>query len=238
MNIGTRGWGHLVAGIVISAGLACSSSGGSSSTGHGGSSGTGTGGSSGTGHGGSNGTGTGGSGNNGGGAPFSTSVPAGTKLTSLSQTQAQQLCNDLDSYTSRTLAPALCKELGIESAVFAAAFATTPPSDSDLQAACTQAYNACLHPDGGTTTTNCDPTSLTGEPSTCQATVGDLTTCANDQGAAFQQASASIPSCATLTAASLAAFASADAGTSGPAEPASCAKFDSTCNTMTMTNTP
>ncbi len=232
MNIRTRGWGHLVAGFIISAGLACSSSGGSPSGGHGGSIGTGTGGGNGTGTGGGNGTGTGGSGNNGGGTPFSTTVPAGTKLTSLTSAQAQQLCNSLDVYTAETLGPALCKELGLESAVFLGAFASSPPSDSDLRAACMQGYNDCLNPDGGTTTTSCDPTTFMGEPSTCQATVGDLTTCANDQGSAYQQASAAIPSCGSLTAASLAAFASNDAGTTGPAEPASCAQFDSTCNTM------
>ncbi|MES1165419.1 MAG: hypothetical protein ABUR63_06675, partial [Verrucomicrobiota bacterium] len=139
--------------------------------------------------------------------------------------------NDVKAYEQGSLVVTLCKEEAFSAALFLSAFSSPPPSDADLQAACAAAYTSCLNPDGGTTTSsNC----TSNEPATCQATVGDLKTCLQDSNTAYQSATASIPSCSSLTAASLAAAAAngGDAG-AGPAEPASCSKFDSTCNTMT-----
>ncbi len=171
----------------------------------------------------------------GGGGGFSTSVPAGTKLTALTPAQAQQLCHDVDAYDQQVLGTALCKQTGLEAAVLLAAFSSSPPADADLQAACAQAYEACLHPDGGATTASstCDPTAVMSQPSTCQANVGDFTACVNDLDTAFQQSSASIPDCSSVTAATVASYtSSADAGTTSTTEPVSCSKFSSTCNSM------
>jgi hypothetical protein len=177
----------------------------------------------------------------GGGGSFTTSVPAGTKLTALTPAQGTQLCTDFASYESKTLTTDVCKTIGLEVAELAvaeaAAAGSAAPSDAALQMACTQSYNGCLSGDGGVTTTStCTSTTFSGEPSTCTATVGDLETCANDQTTAVNQLYGSLPSCASLTSASLAsalATLSADGGSSS-AEPASCTKFDSQCNGMSM----
>ncbi len=181
----------------------------------------------------------------GGGGTFTTSVPAGAKLTSLTSAQATQLCTDLTNYEMATLAPDLCKVLGLTAAETAAATATAlkgaAPTDASLQAACTQASNSCLSGDGGPNgsfSSSCSSNSFASEPSTCPATVGDLQTCATDETAAFNQVYGSLPSCSSLTAASLAsAYArfSTDGG-SGPSEPASCSKFDAQCKGMSMSS--
>jgi hypothetical protein len=147
-----------------------------------------------------------------------------------------QLCNDVNTYEQGTLGGVLCKELGIEAAVFLQAF-QSDATDAELQMACQDANNSCLHPDGGATTGGgCTASTFTNEPSTCQATVGDVQTCLNDQTVAYQQASAAIPSCGALTAASVASLTSsaADGGATTIAEPASCAKFNSTCSMTSM----
>jgi hypothetical protein len=229
---GTRIWGTALAAVIISSGVGCG--GGSSTAATGGNGGhaqtTGQGGAGNSATGGHGATSTGGT---SGGGTFTTSVPSGTKLTSLTPAQGMQLCNDLNTYFQGTLTPVLCKESGVEAAVFLQAFQSAA-TDAQLQMACQQAYNDCLNPDGGATTTtgNCDPSS---EPATCQATVGDLKTCVDDQTTAYQQLSASLPSCSSLTAAKVATFVSsgADGGTTTGNEPASCTKFDSTCSSMT-----
>src|SRR5450432_171030 len=176
--------------------------------------------------------GCGGGGGGAGGTTFTTSVPAGTKLTALTPAQAMQLCNDFSAYGTKALAAentGLCKLSGLLAAAFSGG-----TTDAGLQAACTQGYNSCLGADGGvTTTSSCDSTTFSGEPSTCQATVGDLQKCTSDETAATNQIYGSLPSCSTLTAATLASALSADAG-AGPAEPASCAQFDATCDTTSM----
>jgi hypothetical protein len=99
---------------------------------------------------------------------------------------------------------------------------------------CTQAYNNCLSGDGGvTTTSNCDPSTFTTEPSTCTATVGDLTMCANESVTTAKQEVAGLPSCSSVTSANLISAlatlaANADAGTSMSA---TCTALESNCNT-------
>jgi hypothetical protein len=154
--------------------------------------------------------GAGGSGNTSGGGPFTTSVPSSTPLTGLSGAQQTQLCKDFTAYADTTLAPELCK---IDGLLFAAFSGGT--TDAEVQTACAYGYSACLAADGGTTVT-CNPS---GAPSTCTATVGDLTTCLNAQATAAAQ----IPSCNTLTVASLGS-AFGDGGSS--MEPAVCTQFD------------
>jgi len=194
--------------VLVAAMIGCGSSGSGSATG-----GTnGSGGSKGTG--GTNGTG-GGSGN----GTFSTSVPSTTKLNNLSSGQATQLCSDFTSYATSTLTPDFCRESGLLGALLGGG-----TTDAQLQAACTAAYNNCLASDGGATTTMCDPTMLASNSgsSTCTATVGDLTSCLNDSTAPLR----ALPTCSTLTAASLAAL-SMDGGSS--TTPASCAPVNG-CN--------
>jgi hypothetical protein len=201
--------------LVFAALMGCGSSGGGGGTGGGG--------------------GRSGSGSGGSSGGFTTSVPAGTKLTSLTSQQATQLCTDINNYGTNALAPDLCKLIAIEStALTLLSSSTAQPSNAMLQAACTQAYDACLSGDGGlTTTSNCDPSTFTSEPSTCTATVGDLTMCANADLTTTNQELAQLPSCSSVTATNLVSAlatleAEADAGTSTSA---TCTALESNCNT-------
>jgi hypothetical protein len=168
-----------------------------------------------------------GCGSGGGGGTFTTSVPAGTKLTSLTSAQATQLCTDLGSYEQKGLSTDLCKFIGIEAALAVEALSSQQPTNADLQTACTQAYDGCLSPDGGTSSSSCGPSTFTAEPSTCTATVGDLQACASDETTQYNQVFGALPSCSALTTANLTsalASVSGDGG-SGPPPPASCAKL-------------
>jgi hypothetical protein len=182
--------------MLVAMSVSCGSGGGSGGTGgaNGGISGGGKG---------------GGGGGSSGSGPFTTSVPSSTPLTGLSGAQQTQLCKDFTAYADTTLVPALCKSVGLLLAAFSGG-----TTDADLQTACAAGYASCLASDGGATVT-CSPNAT---PSTCTATVGDLTACFNAQSAAAAQ----IPSCSSLTAASLAS-ALGDGGSS--ATPAVCAPF-------------
>ncbi len=153
----------------------------------------------------------GGSGNSSG--TFTTSVPGSTPLTGLSGPQATQLCNDFGTYAEATLTPELCK---VEGLLLAALSGGT--TDAMLRTACASGYQSCLASDAGATVT-CN---LTAAPSTCTATVGDLTACLNQSSTATDQ----IPSCSTLTAAMLATFLADGGSSSSAATPAVCAPFE------------
>ena len=183
-----------------------------------------------------------GCGGNSSGGGFSTSVPSGTKLTSLTPQQATQLCTDIDTYATNALTPDLCKLLAIEATALSLSFSSTgQPSDATLQMTCTQGYNSCLSGDGGvTSTSSCDSSTFTTEPSTCTATVGDLTMCANADLASAKQELAGLPSCSSVTSANLisalATLASnADAGTSMSA---TCTALESNCNRARLRRRP
>lgn len=193
------GMGVLVGALAIGSLVGCGSSGGSSATGGSGGAGSGTGGT------------TGGGNTSGGG--FTTSVPSGTKLTTLTSAQATQICKDYDTYVEAH-ATTYCKALAVELSASAAG-----GSDADLQAACTAAYTECLTADGGLGF-SCDPTDLMSSSASCTATVGDGVACINAQFTAQNQ----VPSCSSLTAATLAA-ATADGGVLG-SDPSACAAID------------
>lgn len=157
----------------------------------------------------------------GAGGAFTTGLGSGTKLSGLSGGQATQLCSDFNAYLQKTLVPTYsCKLAGVFGAISA-----TGGSDADLQAACAVAYNACMALDGGVPTSGCTTSNLLSNSATCVATVGDLTTCLDDQGNEYAQ----LPRCSVLTAASLAGLTVDGGALSGPA---SCAIFESggTCS--------
>jgi hypothetical protein len=228
MHMKGLGLGGLFAVVAL---VGCGSSG---AGGTGGS--TGTGGSGTTGHAGSTGTAgngsaghTGSGGTTGAGGAFTTSVPSGTKLTGLTSAQQTQLCNDIDNY-GRAESPTICKATASITGLAAAyidLLGNSAATTAELQAACTAASQ-----DAGT----CGPTgtcNIGSIPSSCQATVGDYTTCINQELTADLQYFDSLPSCGSITAASLSAFFATDGGASsaGPMESATCMMFDSTCST-------
>jgi hypothetical protein len=152
----------------------------------------------------------GGSGNSSG--TFTTSVPGSTPLTGLSGGQQTTLCNDLQSYAETTLAPEVCAAEGL---LFAELSGGT--TDAAVRAACTTGYQSCVASDAGVTFT----CSLSTVPSTCTATVGDLTACANASSTAPNQ----FPSCSTLTVATLATFFADGGSSSNMPPPAVCVPF-------------
>jgi hypothetical protein len=222
MQIKAQGLGCVMAIVAL---VGCGSSSGTAGTG-----GSTGGGGTGSGKGGGSGSGKGGT--TGGGGAFTTSVPAGTKVTALTTAQATQLCNDIESYFDNTFLPSLCQASsslpGLEDA-YLDLLQNPTASNSELQTVCAsdaQDGGCSDYVDAGTD--SCD---ISNVPSTCEATVGDYTTCINDMTSTDVQFYAALPTCSTLTAASLKAFFEADGGSSfEPTEPTSCSKFDSTCD--------
>jgi hypothetical protein len=234
MHMKGLGLGGLLAVVAL---VGCGSSG--NSTGTGGN--TGTGGTGTTGHAGSTGTAgngnaghAGGGGATGAGGAFTTSVPSGTKITGLTSAQAHQLCTDGDNFSNRVLLSTECAAIPAGEGLGAARAdleENPSASNADLQATCTAAKadaGVCPLTGDHDAGADCDFSSV---PSTCTATVGDLTTCLNDEATAFVQFANAIPTCSALTPAILNAFYAADGGVLGPADPASCAVIESdACN--------
>ena len=211
-------WGVMAIGALVGCGSSNGTGGTGGSTGGGGT-GSGKGGGAGSGKGGATGA-------------FTTSVPAGTKVTALTSAQATQLCSDISSFFDSTFLPELCRASssvpGLEDA-YLDLLQNPTASNSELQSVCasdTQDGGCSDFVDGGTD--SCDVSNV---PATCDATVGDYATCVNDMTFADVQFYSSLPGCSTLTAASLKAVFEADGGSSlNPPEPTSCSKFHSTCD--------
>jgi hypothetical protein len=200
---------------------ASSTAGASAGTSAGASAGTNAGASAGTNAGGSTGvtagstTGTNSGGSTGG--TFTSSIPAGTPLNTLTPSQLQTLCSEGDAF----LAPyrPTIDDFGCRlEAVFLAGLGAS--TDAEARTACQQFYDQCKA-SGSTSTTMCNAPAAD-----CMATVGELTACINDQAPLFSSALNSLPSCSTLTLADL----QSDGGiTDGPPTPPSCATYQQKC---------
>jgi hypothetical protein len=135
-----------------------------------------------------------------------------------------QLCNDIDSFASKELSSnSTCQAATV--AVVAQQAAMNPGlSDAELQVACANEMSLVCSltgttgsPDGGA--------SSCGSGANCTATVGQVSACLNDQGAAIARYEGMFPACNAVTRAKLAAI-NLDAGI---AEPASCTALQTTC---------
>jgi hypothetical protein len=176
----------------------------------------------------------------GGGGGFSTSVPSGTKLSSLTTAQAAQLCTDLTKYesTQSTAQTAdFCKGAGIDAAFQAQTGSTATLTDAQLQNDCTIGYTECTSADGGVSGgVSCDSTTFAGAPTTCTSSVSDVQKCITDMNTADATYYGALPSCSALTAATLnsaEATLNGDAGSSGPPDPASCIPIETNCISST-----
>lgn len=170
-----------------------------------------------------------------GGMPFTTSIPASTKVTTLTPSQISQLCSDLTTYIEKTL-PTTCEGTGVLTAILLYRSSSPPPSDAELQNACASAYNDCLRPDAGPTGGfTCGSSTFSALPSTCQATVADVQGCLNDRAALYQSMVAAFPSCNSLTVAAISTSGPGSVDASGNApEPPSCATLNATCKAISM----
>jgi hypothetical protein len=154
-----------------------------------------------------------------------TSVPGTKTLKDLTPAELATLCSDSANYF-RTHVTSTCKLAGFTVAALAAGFNPTI-TDAQLQALCNQGVASCNSgggADAGSSSQTCDP-----PPATCTATVSEYSACLTDDAAAINSAFGSIPSCSSLTRASLTA-SSADAGTGPTATtPASCTTLETKC---------
>ncbi len=232
--------------VMVSAALAgCGSGSGSGGTGGSGGSGGGGGGGGVKAVGGNSGTSKGGTTGTGGATgTFTSSVPSGTKLTALSGGQATQLCDDVDNYVNSAFVPVLCTDIRAllgPQAAYNDLTANPSATDAELRAACAAELaeaGSCNNIDASVANT-CSASSFATVPSTCTATVGDYATCVNAIDPSYVQYGTAVPSCGTLTVASLRAYYAADGGgTTGPAPPAACAVFNSgSCSGVSMPGT-
>jgi hypothetical protein len=167
-------------------------------------------------------------GGSGGGATFSTGVPSGTEVQSLTPAQANQLCDDINSYFTKLVdSPSLCQYAAV-SAVANEAMQDTTLTDAQLQALCTStttAVCALLTVDAGATGTPDGGTTSCGPAAGCTATVGQLTACLNATGSSFTTFENMFPNCSMVTRAKLASL-KLDAA---PNEPSACTVLDTTC---------
>jgi hypothetical protein len=160
----------------------------------------------------------------GSGSSFSSSLPGSAMIGSLSAGDQQKLCSELESYESSSAVKsaelkASCGLAGLLAATFA-----PDQTDAGIQAACKMAYDGC------TTSLASAPPAATQcnlSSGTCTATVSELTACLNADIAA--SASISLPSCASLTAATLKDIASGSGSASQPAQPAACTTVQMKC---------
>jgi hypothetical protein len=167
-----------------------------------------------------------GSGSGTGTATFSTSLPAAATVDGLSSSQSNQLCSAVTSFLEMLLkSPGYCRVTGV--AVAASDAAMYPDwTDAQIQDDCNMWSQFCqaILTDG-TATSTCNP-------NPCPVTVGELTACLDDTGAAFNRIASSAPTCGSLTRATIPSFG-------GQATPASCAPITAQCpgiNTGSSTN--
>jgi hypothetical protein len=160
------------------------------------------------------------------GGAFSSGLPAGSILGTLSDADWQKFCGAAAAYESSNSDPDIsCRLAGISAAALAAAFGAAP-NDAAVQKTCKDTYDQCKSTtatmDAGAGTNNCS--SKPG--SDCTATVSEAETCLTDSTAAEKAAAASIPTCESLT---LAQFQMpSDAGTT-TSSPESCKTATQKC---------
>jgi hypothetical protein len=164
-----------------------------------------------------------------GGTTFTTSVSGSKPLNTLTTSDKAQLCADVVRYESSSdFARAQCKSSGVLTASLLASFEPSL-SDTDLRAACTQTYDACLSSaaDAGSSGAGsmgmCD--SSVSIPADCVATVAEYSACVSDLPSLV---GGSFPECSALTRASL----NTDAGTvdvSGTPNTPACNTFSAKC---------
>ena len=150
------------------------------------------------------------------GGAFSSGLPAGSILGSLSDADWQKFCGAAAAYESSNSDPdTSCKLAGISAAALAAAFGGAQ-NDAAVQKTCKDTYDQCKSTtatmDAGTGSNNCSR-----KPgSDCMATVSEVETCLTDSAAAEKAAAASVPTCESLTLAQFQMTRDAGAPTSSP----------------------
>ncbi len=160
----------------------------------------------------------------GGLAPFDPGVAGSAQLGSLSDSDTQKLCDELQQYVSGAPFMQAEGQLSCGAAGIAAAFMATDMTDSGIQSACKSASDACtaaLKDTNPMMTDTCDK-----PDASCTATVAEYTACLNDAVNVLN--TTNIPACSTLTKANLQTALLSLAGLA-QGEPASCTAYEMKC---------
>jgi hypothetical protein len=128
-----------------------------------------------------------------GGSGSGVDLPSDKPLGELTDSEAEQLCDDFDELTSTGVFATAPQELScLLQGVLLAAFAS-PTTDAELQAACQAAYDECK-----TMPLESEPSTCEKPDATCTATVEEVEKCLTDSAQTLQDLVDSLPTCAEL----------------------------------------
>lgn len=185
-----------------------SGGGGTGGSGSGGQGGSGSGGASGGSSGGSSGGASGGSSGGSSGGAAVTSLSGSKTLGSLSSADAKQLCDDLNSYFSKTIT----KDTACKWRALISAASSSSPSETALKSFCSSKLTSC----DGLAKQACGDL-----PSGCGVTVEQYSACIVDEAADFNKQVVTFPTCDSLTMANMGKASDAQSADL----PASCTKL-------------
>ena len=119
-----------------------------------------------------------------------------TTLGALTTAQTTQLCNDTAAYFAKTISATIaCKWAALSTSA-----SCSSPTNTLLQACCSQQENPCLDAGVGLGSGVGGNAGCLGTiPSSCTATVAQYSACISDETSALLQAVSALPDCSTLT---------------------------------------
>jgi hypothetical protein len=127
---------------------------------------------------------------------FDTGLPPSQKFSDISEGDAKTFCKNA-SNSARSVMKDLCKVLAVASA------ASEAETDAELKKACQTAYDTCLEEsDVDDFDSSCEE-EVAGASRSCEATIGEYEKCFSDQIAQLKKLAGQMPSCASVTTASL-----------------------------------
>ncbi len=165
-------WPHFVLAIALATAAACNSDGNGSAV-DGGPSPTAPGGSAGA---------------------YRSGLPGNRQLSSLNQSEQDQICKSAEAHLTKALGDSKVTELGCR--VGAVIFAAIAPAatDAELQAECKEVYDMCIKDKSGSVMGDCKIAD-----STCKASVAELEACYTTMPAYFEALGSAFPTCQQLT---------------------------------------
>jgi hypothetical protein len=163
-----------------------------------------------------------------GSGPFSTGIAGSKPLGSLTDAEAQALCQASESFARTMMTPEMtCRAAAIGFAGLGAMSGTA--TDAEIQQTCSSIYGMCVAGGGSVApATDAGTSTCTNPPANCTTTVAEYEACMNDTRTSLQQSMSAMPTCATLTVAWVLAN-SGDAGSSSSTDPPSCQAASAKC---------
>lgn len=129
------------------------------------------------------------------GPEFSSSVPEDKTLESLSETEAETVCRDLEEFISQDVVQQdNCRMLGVLAAAFTAEF-SAEASDADLRSLCSTTYEECAS-SAAATDGECDASEFSDN---CSASVAEYGACLEETFGQLHGFVGQLPSCSSLS---------------------------------------